>query len=595
MTNADHHLLTAPLIGTVLRLPELGETIAAGQPVVVIESMKMEHVVATPEPCRVTAVLVAAGDQVADGQGLVRVQYVGSMAHPPLVDEETANGALLGEAGGALHVEEVLRRRGFGLDQNRQTAVAKRHASGRRTARENIAHLCDADTFVEYGPLVLAAQRQRRTKDELIVKTPADGLVGGIGAIRGVRCVVMTYDYMVLAGTQGYQNHRKKDRLFELAERLELPVVILTEGGGGRPGDTDGVTVAGLDCLAFALLAKLTLTLPVIGINTGYCFAGNAALFGMCDIRISTEDSYVGMAGPAMIEGGGMGVVAPREIGPVADQTRNGVIDIVVADDAAAVESAQQILAFAAGKISPSFERPDSTGLALTVPANRRQVYDMRRLLAGVFDMDSTVELRPDFGKSVITAMTRLDGRPLVVVASNSAHLGGAIDADAASTISRMLALAQKYELPVAFFCDTPGFMVGPHEERAGLVKAAGDLFVAGAALSVPFITVVTRKGYGLGAQALAGGSFKAPVATIGWPTSEFGAMGLEGFVKLGFRDELAAIEDDGERELRYQEMVAKMYEAGKGLSMADHFEIDDVIPPAETAKWLQLLFSQEL
>ncbi len=583
MTSAEQHLLTAPLIGTVLRLPEVGETIAAGEPVVLIESMKMEHAVASEQACRVAAVLVAAGEQVIAGQGLVRVEQVESTVSLPIGGEEADGESVL--------LEEVLRRRGFGLDKNRQSVVAKRHASGRRTARENIAHLCDDGTFVEYGPLVLAAQRQRRTTDELIVKTPGDGLVGGIGEVDGVRCVVMTYDYMVLAGTQGYQNHRKKDRLFELAERLELPVVIFTEGGGGRPGDTDGVAVAGLDCLAFALLAKLALTLPVIGINTGYCFAGNAALFGMCDVRISTEDSYVGMAGPAMIEGGGLGLVAPQEIGPVGDQTRNGVIDILVADDAAAVETARQLLAFAARTICHSVERPDPIALVDAVPDNRREVYDMRRLLAGVFDLDSTVELRPDFGESAITALARLEGQPLVVIASNSAHLGGAIDTDAATTISRMLALAQKYQLPVAFFCDTPGFMVGPDVERAGLVKAAGDLFVAGAALSVPFITVVTRKGYGLGAQALAGGSFKAPIATIGWPTSEFGGMGLEGFVKLGFRDELAAIEDDGERELKYQEMVAKMYEVGKGVSMADHFEIDDIIHPVETARWLKLLF----
>jgi acetyl-CoA carboxylase carboxyltransferase component len=574
--------LTSPLIGTVLRCPSVGDHIEHGKPVVVVESMKMEHPVVAPFDCVVLTNEVTAGSQVDAGQVVTTVQRSQSVTSTSVDDLHRPESV-------ALH--EVRERRAYGLDENRQAAVNKRHAARRRTAREYIAALTDEGTFVEYGPLVLAAQRSRRGRDELISKTPGDGLVGGIADVSGVRCVVLTYDYMVLAGTQGHQNHRKKDRLFELAERMGLPVIVFAEGGGGRPGESDGVTVAGLDCLAFALLAKLALAVPVIGINTGYCFAGNAALFGMCDVRIATENSFVGMAGPAMIEGGGLGVVDPTDIGPSRDQSTNGVLDIVVADDEEAIATVRQLVCVMTAQKTEPTGRGEPERLRHLVPDNRREIYDMHKVVEAAFDIGSVIELRPDFGRSTITAFARFEGSAVVVVANDPSHLGGAIDTDTARSTARMLRLAEKLRLPVAFFCDTPGFMVGPDVERTGLVDAAGGLFIAGAALTVPFLTVVTRKGYGLGAQAMAGGGFKQPVATVAWPTSEFGGMGLEGFVKLGYRDELAAIDNDVEREERYQEMVARMYEIGKGLSMADHFEIDDVIDPVETPNWLRLLF----
>ncbi len=583
--------LTSPLIGTVARVAPVGTALATGTAAVIIESMKMEHPVVAPFDGEVEAVNVAVGDQVVVGQPVAVLRHIDG--RDAVAGGEAATSVDVSADAESAALAEVRQRRAFGLDTNRIAAVERRHATGRMTARQYIHALVDEGSLTEYGPLVLAAQRSRRGKEELISKTPGDGLVGGIAEVDGTRCVVMTYDYMVLAGTQGHQNHRKKDRLFELAERLRLPVILFAEGGGGRPGETDGVTVAGLDCLAFALLARLALRVPVIGVNTGYCFAGNAALLGMCDVRIATEDSYVGMAGPAMIEGGGLGVVKPTEIGPVQDQTSNGVLDIVVPDDREAVDAAKQVLSLMTGQLHDVVERAPAETLRDLVPENRRSVYDMRAILGAVFDVGSVVEVRPDFGPSTITAFARFEGRPLVVVANDPRFLGGAIDTDAARTTARILGLAEKLRLPVAFFCDTPGFMVGPDTERTGLVDAAGALFIAGAALTVPFLSVVTRKGYGLGAQAMAGGGFKQPIATIAWPTSEFGGMGLEGFVKLGYRDELAAIEDEQEREARYEEMVAKMYEVGKGLSMADHFEIDDVIDPAETAQWLRLLFER--
>jgi acetyl-CoA carboxylase carboxyltransferase component len=429
---------------------------------------------------------------------------------------------------------------------------------------------------------VIAAQRARRSVDELIARTPADGLIGGIGRVDGVPCAVMSYDYTVLAGTQGQQNHRKKDRLFDLVERMRLPVVLFAEGGGGRPGDTDTANVTGLDCLAFALFGKLSGLVPLIGIVSGRCFAGNAALLGCCDVIIATENASIGMGGPAMIEGGGLGVYDPDEVGPLSVQVPNGVVDVAVADEAEAVRVTRQYLSYFAG-VHDEFECADQRALRTIVPEHRKRVYDVRAVLDTMADTASVLELRPHFGVGMITAFARIEGKPLGVIANNPLHLGGAIDSDGADKAARFMQLCDAHDLPILFLCDTPGFMVGPEAEKSAQVRHFSRMFVVGGSLTVPFFTIVLRKGYGLGAQAMAGGSFHAPLFTVSWPTGEFGGMGLEGAVRLGFRRELDAIEDDAEREATFERMVARAYEHGKALNVATYFEIDDVIDPAES------------
>ena len=484
---------------------------------------------------------------------------------------------------------EALRRRGLTRDESRPEVVTARHAAGRRTARENLSDLCDENSFIEYGGLAIAAQRGRREVDDLVRRTPADGLVAGtarvntalVGAERA-NCAVLSYDYTVLAGTQGMTGHRKKDRLFDVIERLRLPVVLFAEGGGGRPGDTDHAMVAGLDLMAFALWARLSGVVPRIGIVSGRCFAGNAALLGCSDLIIATPDASIGMGGPAMIEGGGLGVVDADQVGPVAMQLRNGVIDIAAADEADAVRLARQALAFFQGPVD-GWEAPDQLRLRDVVPENRRRAYDVRRAVELLADIGSILELRPGFGRGMVTALARIEGQPIGVVANNPMHLAGAITSDGADKAARFLQLCEAFGLPVLFLCDTPGIMVGPDAESTALVRHASRLFLAGAALTVPFMTVVLRKGYGLGAQAMAGGSFRAPLMTVAWPTGEFGAMGLEGAVKLAYRKELDAIADPDERQARYEAMVADSYARGAAINTASYFEIDDVIDPAET------------
>jgi acetyl-CoA carboxylase carboxyltransferase component len=487
----------------------------------------------------------------------------------------------------------VIDRHSFGLDQNRPEAVAKRRQTGQRTARENIADLVDDGTLVEYGALVLAAQRRRRSIEDLIRRTPADGMVAGIGRVNGTlfgdartRCVVMSYDYTVLAGTQGTMNHLKKDRMFELAEQRGLPVVLFSEGGGGRPGDTDYDIIAGLDCRAFQYFAELSGKVPLVGVNSGRCFAGNAALLGCCDVVIATRASNIGMGGPAMIEGGGLGVFEPEAIGPSASQYRNGVIDILVDDDVEAVAAAKKHLSYFQGAIH-DWSCADQRRLRSAVPENRLRVYDVRKVIETLADSDSVLELTAGFGAGMVTALGRVEGKPVGIIANNPMHLGGAIDGEAADKASRFMKLCSTFGVPLVFLCDTPGFMVGPEAEETGLVKRAASLFTTGASLRVPFCTIVLRKGYGLGAQSMAGGSFKAPAFTISWPTGEFGGMGLQGAVKLGFRKELAAVADPEARKKMFEQMVEQLYERGKAVNMAAHFEIDAVIDPSESRVWI--------
>ncbi|MBV8385454.1 MAG: biotin/lipoyl-binding protein [Acidimicrobiia bacterium] len=572
----------APMQGTIVSVDvRPGETVASGQQLVVIESMKMEHVIAADQPGEVTEIAVQAGQTVNPGDVLIRLSpRSGDDSRPIRPSNVTGTQQERGD------LADVVERHAMTLDDRRPEAVERRRKTGQRTARENVDDLIDAGSFVEYGPLVIAAQRRRRAVEDLIARTPADGLVAGIGTVNGHRTIVMSYDYTVLAGTQGLQNHRKKDRLFELAEELRLPVVFFTEGGGGRPGDTDGTGVSGLDCMAFALFGALSGLVPLVGVNSGYCFAGNAAILGCCDVVIATANSNIGMGGPAMIEGGGLGVYEPDEIGPMSVQAANGVVDIAVADEAEAVAAAKKYLSYFQGP-NETWDAADEALLRTLIPENRLRAYDVRQVIDGLADTDSVLELRPTFGAGMVTALIRIEGRPLGLIANNPTHLGGAIDADGADKAARFMQLCDAFDLPILLLCDTPGIMVGPEAEKTALVRHVSRMFVTGASLTVPFFTIVLRKGYGLGAQAMAGGSFKAPIFTVAWPTGEFGGMGLEGAVKLGFRRELEAIEDEAKRERTFEEMVARMYEHGKALNTSTYFEIDDVIDPADSRRWI--------
>jgi acetyl-CoA carboxylase carboxyltransferase component/acetyl/propionyl-CoA carboxylase alpha subunit len=576
--------LRAPLQGTIVSLAATpGQTVRAGQAVLIMESMKMEHVVAAHVSGFVRELTVAAGDTVFED-------------HPLAFIEE----ADIGEAGAAeadaVDLDEIrpdlaliLERRARTLDAARPEAVARRRKTDQRTSRENVDELLDPGSFVEYGALTVAARRRRNTLEELIDQTPADGLVMGLGRVNGAlvgeeaaRCAVMAYDYTVLAGTQGAYNHRKMDRIIEVAERWRLPTVFFCEGGGGRPGDTEG----GGNTRGFELWARMSGVAPTVGITSGRCFAGNASVLGCCDVIIATKGSNIGMGGPAMIEGGGLGVFRPEDIGPVSVQEPNGVIDILVEDEAEAVAAARRYLSYFQGPLA-DWSCADQRLLRRIIPENRLRVYDIRQLIETLADAGSVLEIRPKFGTTMITALIRIEGRPVGLMANNPKVLGGAIDSDGSDKAARFLQVCEAFDLPVLSLSDTPGMMVGPEVEKTALVRHCSRLFIIGANLTVPLFSVILRKSYGLGAIAMTGGSYSASSFCVSWPTGEFGGMGLEGSVKLGYRNDLAAIGDPAARRAKFDEMVAAAYAAGKAVNRASVFGIDDVIDPAETRRWI--------
>ena len=581
-------IVSAPLQATVgvLEVAE-GDLVRAGQTVAILEAMKMEHVVVAPLDGRVARIAAAKGAVLAKGQALA------------FIAPEAVQGAQE-EEGGAVEVDfirpdlaEVEARWRLVGDAARPEAVARRRARHQRTARENIDDLIDPGTFLEYGAFALAAQRRRRSVDELMKMSPADGLICGIGSVNGAlfapeqaRCAALAYDFTVLAGTQGHMNHRKTDRLLEIVADQELPVVWFAEGGGGRPGDTDGGGASGLATPSFKAFARLAGKVPKIAVVSGRCFAGNASFAGVSEILICTKGANIGMGGPAMIEGGGLGVFAPEDIGPMSVQTANGVVDILAEDEADATRLAKQALSYFQGPLA-DWTSPDQRALRRAVPENRLRVYDVRAVIETLVDEGSFLELRPAFAPGLITGFIRIEGVPMGLIANDPRHLGGAIDCDGADKGSRLFQICDAFDLPVLSLIDTPGFMVGPDSEAAAAVRKTSRLFINAARLGTPMFAVVLRKAYGLGAQAMAGGSTLAPVFCAAWPTGEFGGMGLEGSVRLGYRRELEALTDPAEKQALFDKLLGNLYAVGKAINVAAMLEIDAVIDPADTRRWI--------
>ena len=555
-----------------------GDEVAAGTVLLATELMKMRHEIVADESAVIKTIHVNVGEELHGGEALVTME-------PAKVDTPVAQTATASRP----DFDEFENRAALLKDDARPEAVAKRRGQNLRTARENIEDLFDEASFTEYGAFAIAAQRSKRDLPDLQARTQGDGIICGVGTVKGRPVAAMAVDYMVLAGTQGFNHHRKMDRLIEVASRDNLPIVLFAEGGGGRPNDYDvaQVMAAWLNVTSFRHFAAHSG--PKIGIVAGFCFAGNAALFGVCDVRIATRHSWIGMGGPAMIEGGGLGVVKPTEIGPTDVQEKNGVIDLLTEDEAEAVTAAKALLG-----LNTMGESSEETADALRtiVPFDRTRAYDMRAAVRTLVDPDTFLELRRGFGTGMITSFARIKGRSVGLLANNPLHLGGAIDAAAGDKGARFLQLCDAWGIPVVTLCDTPGFMVGPAVEETGQVAHISRLFLAGAHFSQPLVTVILRKAYGLGAMAMAGGGFDRPHYCCAWPTGEVGAMGLEGAVKLGHREHLAAIADPAEREKEYERLVAELYERGKALNAASLLEFDAVIDPAETREEIDRAFT---
>lgn len=556
---------------------EPGDAVAAGDALVTTELMKMQTVIVAPMAGCVTDLAVAVGDTVAAEQAIAVLSASQMDSDVPKPRAKSAPSPL---------IEELAARRVALSDAGRSERVARRHASGGRTAFENMMDLLDEGSFSEYGGHALAAQRSVHDIDTLIARSANDGVIVGTGCVDDCPVVVLIADYTVMAATQGYFHHKKVDRIIELAQKRDLPLIMFPEGGGGRPNDVDAfaISTAQLQVTSFQALAALANTVPVIAVVHGYCFAGSAAFASVADIIIATQKACIGMGGPAMIEGGGLGTYSPDDVGPAAILATAGVVDRVVETEAEATALAKELLLLAVKyRSTPKSQAPAQRFLDTFIPANRRAVFDPRDLLHGVLDVGSFIELKPDFGRSLVTGFGTIEDLPVGVLASDCRTLGGAIDGDAAAKAADFFELCQKWKAPIVSFVDTPGFMVGPEAEASGQAKPIGRMFKSAAAFSPPIITVVVRRAYGLGAMAMAGGGLHSSDLVVSWPSGEFGAMGLEGAVRLGFRDKLAACPDEESRNALFHDLVDQMAERGKALNAATTFEIDDVIMPSET------------
>ncbi|MFT4634260.1 MAG: acetyl-CoA carboxylase carboxyltransferase component [Arenicella sp.] len=581
--------IKAPLTGIVIEVAvNVDQQVGKGDLLVLMESMKVQLRVEAEADGIVRSITAKVDDTVQRDSELVSLE--GSEMRNPRV-ASSRSGSTVSPNRHSL-IQEFSQRRNLSLDSHRMEAAAKRHSKGYQTARENLAKLCDPASFQEYGQFAVAAQRQRHDYQTLKTSSAADGIITGIGQVNGQSVALVVNDYSVMAGTQGFFHHQKLDRILAVAREKKLPVIMYTEGGGGRPGDTDVTVVnSGLQCTSFGTWAGLSGLVPRISVANGYNFAGNAALFGAADITIATKRSWIGMAGPAMIEGGGLGTFKPTDIGPIEVQSSNGTVDIVADDEAQAAEVAVKVLSYFQ-TVEPSWQVQDQVQLQSALPENRRQTYKVRSIIEQLFDQSSFIELRQNYGPSIVIGLARIEGKSVGIMANDCTSLGGAIDVNAGDKAARFMQLCDQFQLPIISFCDTPGFMVGPEHETQGAVRRLAEMFRVGAQISTPFYAVILRKCYGLGAQAMLGGSTHRPLTTLAWPTGEFGPMGLEGAVRLGFSKELAAIADPEQQKALFEKLLAQQYEKGQATEVASVLEIDAVIDPADTRAALATLLA---
>ncbi len=474
-------------------------------------------------------------------------------------------------------VDRVRALRAATLDAARPEAVAKRRKTGHWTAREQVDALLDPGSFAEYGALT------RPIRDDM--EGAADGLITGTGQVAGQSCAILAYDYTVYAGTQSLINHKKHDRIFEVTEKLRLPIVCWLEGGGARPHDLNAGSGLGLDLTTFMAFARLSGQAPLVGIVTGRCFAGNANLAGMCDVLIATPKANIGMAGPPLVEAALGEIFTPEDIGPVEVQEPNGVIDILAADEGEAIELAKKYLSYFRGT-SDQWRAPEVAALRDIIPENPRRAYNVRKVIEGIADIGSVLELRAKFGRAIVTSLVRIEGRAVGVIANQPMFLAGAIDSPASDKAARFIQLCDAHDIPMLFLSDTPGLMVGPEIEKTALVRHSGRLLINLAAASVPFMTIVLRKAYGLGGYVM-GARGLDPALCVGWPTAEFGGMGLEGAVNITHAKELAAAPDEAARADIHARATADLKRMNTGIEIAAKFEIDDIIDPADTRHFL--------
>ena len=460
-------------------------------------------------------------------------------------------------------------------DAARPEEVAKVHERGRLTARERIDAVIDPGSFVETGVLAGADGEA------------AGGLVAGLGTLHGKTIAISSYDYTVWGGTQTGINHSKIDRIMDLAIRHRFPFVCFADGGGAR---AQGLRSAGFFGAAMANevgtfdgMALMSGWVPTVAVVSGRSFAGNASIAGMSDVVFATRGSAIGIGGPPLVEAA-LGIsVTPEELAAIGDaggDRRRGPAHRIRRRGGRSCGATSRTSSWSSADGTPS---PTHDTIRSIVPDNRRGIYDMRKVVHALADDASVLELRPNWAQAAITALARMGGHAVAVIANQPlSKIAGAIDADAADKLARFIQLADAFDLPIVSLMDNPGFMLGPAAERAGIARHHARPLMAQVHRTVPLFLVHIRKAYGLGPMAM-GGMFQPTDLRIAWPTVEAGGMALEGAAALiqrrEQRDEGAAPSDREQRDA----LAAQMREGSLALSAARRFAYDEVIDPAET------------
>jgi acetyl-CoA carboxylase carboxyltransferase component len=472
-----------------------------------------------------------------------------------------------------------------GMDAGRPEAIAKQHAAGKRTVRERVAQLADAGSFIEFGALV--------TPDPLTVGEafhPADGVVAGTARVEGRPVAISGADYTVMGGSSGHAGRSKTARAIRLALDHGMPYVMLADGGGHRIQE-------GLDSRRFAAvetnfqeLVQLSGWAPTCAAMMGPGFAGPSNNAALADFIVMVRGtSSMGIAGPALVKAATGADVDKKTFGGAdAQADQNGIADLAVDTDADALVAIRRYLSYfpsnarqppPLGPTDDPFDRRDAELLTL-VPENSRRAYDVRRVIRAVVDRDSDFELKPSYARNVVTCLARLGGRSVGIIANQPSHLAGTLDAAACEKVAHFISVCDAFGLPLVFMVDIPGFLVGEAAERSGLAKRSARIVYELGRATVPRLSVVLRKGYGLGFIAMNGGHGFGADLTVAWPTAEICAMSIEGAVDVAFKHEVNAAPDPAARRA---EMIAEHRSRVSPLRAAQGFGVDDIIDPRDT------------
>ncbi len=579
---AGTEAVPSPTGGRVVALRvAVGDAVAAGQVVAVVEAMKMEHSVTAAGSGHVRELAVRAGDAVVADQPLLWLEPA-----------EVAAGGASAEAeedGMAAAIVAVRRHHDSLLDGARPQAVEKQHARGALTVRERIEGLCDTGTFQEFGGLI---------RNEKVEKpAPADGVVTGTARIDGRPVMVMAQDFTVFGGSSGHLGGDKMERAAAIARRQGLPVVMLLDGGGHRIQDGQSSRAYASAVRIFHDFAEMSGWVPMVSAVLGAGFAANTNYSAMADLVVMVRGkSTMGLAGPALVKAGTGEVATTEALGGAGVQVdRQGLADLGVASEQDAFASIRRFLSYLPSNagLSPPIAAEWSppagkTSLEAIVPANTRRAYDMRHVIDAIADAGSAFELKPTFAANVLTTFGRMSGRPVGFIANQPLVQGGMLDAWACEKAAHFIALCDAYGLPLIYLADIPGLSIGSGAEATTLGRRSAKMLFELGHASVPRISIVLRKGYGLGYLAMAGGrSFDAD-ACFAWPTAEICAMSVEGSVDVAYRNVYERAENPAARR---QELIDAIRAEISPIKAAEGFGIDDVIEPGETrARILEVL-----